>query len=325
MEEVKKQFLKFLYFLKAEKTRKIKFLLLTALFLLIPTQNYYAKLEIAEARPVIRKVNIDLPEISLYPINVKGEKTPGLTAYSAVVVDVDSKAVLFAKNPDWQLAPASTTKIMTALVALEYYQLDNILVVKNLFNLGQIMGLRENEKMTFENLLYGLLVQSGNDAAFALANNYPGGVDQFINRMNQKAKELNLLNTSFKNPAGIDAYGHFTTVHDLAVLASWAMKNEVFAKIVATPTITITDTSGEIKHDLTNINQLVGKIAGVQGIKTGWTENAGECLIALTQRENKEVITVILASQDRFAETEMLIKWVFENFVWQPIDTTLEQ
>lgn len=321
MGQLQKQLLTFVNFIKLEKVRKIKFLLLVFFFLLLPTQSYYSQLKIASGDPVIRSVEVELPKIDLYPVNVREKPAPLLSAFSVLVIDVSSKTIILAKNPDYQLPPASTTKIMTGLVTLDQWPLDKVLEIKTVYRVGQTMDLEEEEKITVRNLLYGLLVQSGNDAAYALAENYPGGVSAFVKAMNNKGKELNLWQTNFRNPMGIDAYGHLTTVHDLAVLAAEAMNNKTFAQIVATSSIIVNDESGEIEHQLENINQLVGKVAGVKGVKTGWTENAGECLVAYTKRNKGEIITVVLGSEDRFQETQDLIEWVFGNFSWQPTNS----
>ncbi|MFC1711504.1 D-alanyl-D-alanine carboxypeptidase family protein [Patescibacteria group bacterium] len=313
----KKEFFKFFKFLKSKKQLRIKFILLILLFLIQPTQNFYSKLVLKSGRPVYRKIDIDLPEVSLYPVNITGKAPPYFSAQSAVIVDVPSMTVIFSKNPDTSLLPASTTKIMTALVALDHWQVNNVLEVKNVLQVGQTMKLVEGEKITVENLLYGLLVQSGNDAAYTLADNYPGGFDNFIKKMNEKSQELNLNSTFYLNPAGIEANGHLTTAHDLAILASYALKNEMIAKIVAIPSITVTDVSFQIQHELNNINQLVGKVPGVKGVKTGWTENAGECLVSYIERDEKQVLIVVLNSQDRFVDTTALINWVFNNFSWE--------
>lgn len=306
-------------FINRSRFGQINFWLIFLILLLLPMPLTYLDLEITPGRPVIRDLKIDFNEISSYPVNYIGQTAPWLSAVSALVIDVPSKTIIYAKNPDIQLLPASTTKIMTALVSLDYYQLSQILEVKNLKAEGQTMKLEEGEKLYVESLLYGLLVQSGNDAAEVLADNYSGGRENFIKAMNEKAKKLHLEKTNFINPTGIDEANHHTTVHDLAVLASEAMKNQIFSQIVATSEIEIMDTSGQKKHLLKNVNSLLGKVSGLQGIKTGWTESAGECLVAYTQRNNQKIITVILASQDRFGETTKLIDWVFGNFKWESI------
>ncbi|OGD53115.1 hypothetical protein A3J78_01455 [Candidatus Beckwithbacteria bacterium RBG_13_35_6] len=307
----------YLRFIMKDKQRRLNFILLSLIFIITPTQNYYAKLEIKPDRPVIREIDIELPNIQKLPINTTGIKVPYLTAKSIIALDVASKTLIFDKNPDAKIMPASTTKIMTALVSLEHWNLTDVLEVKNGFYIGQSMKLQKAEKITMESLLYGLLVASGNDAAYTLAENYPGGLKNFVDKMNEKNLKLNLNNTHFINPAGVEEEEHLTTAHDLAILASEAINNKTLLKIASTPEIVITDVSGEISHKLKNINELLGKIEGVKGLKTGWTEAAGECLITLVERDGNQVMFVVMNSQDRFGETIKLINWVFENFSWQ--------
>jgi D-alanyl-D-alanine carboxypeptidase (penicillin-binding protein 5/6) len=297
-------------------------------FFLFPGQNYYLVVQSDYKKVPTRWLNFELPSSSLYPVNFTGEKPPLLTARSVVVMDKNSSVVIYSKNENLWVLPASTVKIMTALVALDYYQPEDILMVGEVNDFGQTMKLKVGEKITVKNLLYGLLVASANDAALVLAQNYPGGEKAFITAMNRKAAALNLGNTYFANPTGLDSDKEgnlmtdfsYTTALDLARLAAEAFKNPLFSQIVQTEKITVTDVSGKISHQLFNINQLLGKIEGLKGGKTGWTQEAGECLVTYTEKENHGIITVVLGSKDRFGETEKLIKWVFENYRW--IDIT---
>lgn len=301
------------------------------LFFFFPGQNYYS-LASASFRPTeVRQTVLDLPPPALYPLNFSGQKPPALTAHSFVVLDKDSAVSMAAKNEKVSLLPASTIKIMTALVVLDNFRLDEILIVGRVDNLGQDMKLVEGEKITVRNLLYGLLVSSANDAALVLAQNYPGGEKAFVKAMNEKAFQLNLGNTYFANPTGLDSDQagkiltdfSYTTALDLARLSSWALKNPVFLEITATKKITVADVSGKIKHSLFSLNELLGRIEGLKGIKTGWTEDAGECLVAYTMRNGDGVITVVLGSQDRFGETAKLINWTFENHHWEDLISSI--
>lgn len=242
------------------------------------------------------------------------------TAYSAaaiVVQDVDSRRILFEQNPRTTLFPASTTKIMTALVALDFYSPEQIIVV-NQDDLadGQRMGLVVGEAITFQSLLYGLLIQSGNDAAMTLANHYEGGYHAFITAMNNKAAALHLDDTYYLNPIGFDAEGHTTTARDLAILASIAMENTTISQIVVLPQVTVTDVTGTTLHPLQTTNELIGELDGIKGLKTGWTENAGECLVTFIERDGHPVIIVVLNSADRFGDTRSLIDWVYSHHTW---------
>ena len=306
----------FINFLKSSKKLKTNFILAALVLVFLPSKNYYNSLHFNQTNPLVRSIGQPIMSLSKYPINHTGVQAPYLSARSAIVVDLDSKALLYQKNPDLKLLPASTTKIITALIALEEYDLDDVVTVNSVKVEGQTMELEFGEKITVENLLYGLLVQSGNDAAVALAQHYPGGEEEFIKAMNTKLKKLNLHDTQFQNPTGLDNYGHYTTVHDLSLLSAEALKNDTFKKIVNTPKITVTDTTREIEHELETINDLLGKIPGLKGIKTGWTELAGECLVTYTKRNSKEIIVVVLGSQDRFGESETLIDWSFTNHQW---------
>lgn len=304
------------------KLKKIKkeLILLALLFLFLPGENFYEKLRVRLKEPLVRETEISLPEFSDYPLKTTEKGVPFLTARAAMIVDVPSKVVLFDKNPNFPLHPASTTKIMTALIALENYQLDEVFPVPNLETIiGRNMALEKGEKMRVKDLLYGLLVQSANDAAYTLASNYPGGVEKFVEAMNQKAITLGLFKTRFVNTTGIDQADHYSTAYDLAHLAAYAVKKPLFLEMVGTQKITISDIENKQKHELENTNELIGKVEGLGGVKTGWTEGAGECLIAYVEREGRKIITVLLGSQDRFGETEKLIDWVFKNFLWQKI------
>lgn len=297
---------------------KVLFLLVFAgFFILMPWKT--GQLQFAgSGKPLLQFVPFVTPTPAPYPVN-RTNVYPGLevSAEGVVVYDVDSATTMYGRNAEESLSPASTTKIMTALVALDHYGLDDIVTVQTVANNGQVMGLVPGEQMTVENLLYGALVFSGNDAAWALAEHYPGGVDAFVGVMNAKAVALHLTHSHFTNPVGYDDPNHKMTATDLTRLAAFALTNKTIAKIVAIPQITISDVTYTHFHALTNVNQLLGKIPGVAGIKTGWTEEAGENLVTLIERNGHRVIIVVLKSQDRFKDTITLINWTFGNFDWQ--------
>ncbi len=260
-------------------------------------------------------VNITL-SASFYPENQNKSEPPPLSAKAALVWDLDSAVKLFAKNENQALPSASTTKIMTAVVAMDDFKPGQVLEVPKLSVEGQDIGLRTGEKMTIESLLFALLVASANDAAETIAANFSSGREAFIEKMNEKASELFLSKTSFVNPTGMDEDDQKTSVFDLVVLAKEALKNPFFSKAVSTQKIIVPGASGE-RHALFTINELLGKIKGVLGVKTGLTEEAGECLVTYVNREGKKLLIVVLGSEDRFGETEKLIAWTFENFTWE--------
>ena len=286
--------------------------------------NRVSRQSVSQQLPINALFTNELEEPTVTPIpNVsppvmKGEVAePVLSARSALVIDVASGEALFSKNSDLPLWPASTTKLMTALVVLDQYNLSDIITVENPVSQGRIMGLYAGEKISVNNLLFGMLIHSANDASYALADFYPEGRASFIAKMNQKAQELDLVNTHFSDPAGFDNDKQYSTATDLAELSLTALKNETIARIVSIPSITISDADYMMFHQLTNVNQLLGVVPGVAGVKTGYTENAKENLINLMKRDGHEILTVILGSDDRFGETQYLTEWAFANFSWE--------
>lgn len=243
---------------------------------------------------------------------------PIVSAQAVLAIDLTSGVTLYEKDPDKKLLPASTTKIITALVAMDYYYDDQILEVKDIKVEGQKMGLKEGEKITVGDLLAGLLVYSANDAAEVLAQNYGYGREDFIAAMNQKARDLHLDNSVFTNPTGLDTNGdHITsTARDLIRVSQVAMENPEFAGIVGTKEVTVKSVDGKIAHKLANLNELLGKVPGVLGVKTGWTESARENLVTYVERDGRKVMLAVLGSQDRFGETRELINWIFANYHW---------
>ena len=301
-------------------TLVISWLTIAALLFILPGQNYYQTLDLTPAELIISDYDYQLPPPELFPQLIStSQSPPRLSAHSAIVLDSDSAQVIYAKNTSTRLPPASTTKIMTALVALDEYALDDLVTVPNLNPDGRTIDLVPGEVLSVGNLITGMLVASGNDAALALAYHHPGGYQRFIALMNQKAQVFNLSDTRFTNPVGYDNPDHYTTVIDLARLSQIALKNPFFAQVVSTRQTTITDITGQLIHPLTNINLLLGQIQGLRGVKTGWTINAGECLVTSTLRENHDIIVVVLGSQNRFGETSQLINWAFANHVWVPM------
>lgn len=269
------------------------------------------------SRPFLRNADIKLPAISLYPQHI-GKQAPTLTARGIYIVDLDSMIPLLTKSPDMKLRPASTTKIMTALVALDAFGNNKVLTTKDANGaIGKAIHLKSGEQVTFENMLYGLLLESGNDAAYALAENYPGGYDAMVSAMNMKAKSLGMTDTHFKNVSGVDETGHETTVHDLAILTAEAIKNGQFAQVVGTKEKEIKSLDETVVHKLTNTNELLGAVPGVLGVKTGTTALAGQSLVTLVERNGHRVVLVVLGSQNRFSETKILINWVFQNHEWK--------
>ena len=306
-------------FFSVHKRRLIGFFLVAFLLFLFPSPNIYFQ-SVPKTTGVELSANFDLPKNPLLPIDNHTGQVPAIAAAGVLIKDIPSGMVLYAKNERVKFPPASTTKIMTALISLEKYHLDDVMTVKTIVNDGKKMGLVLGEQITVESLLYGALVHSANDAAYVLAENYPGGVAKFVEKMNEKAKQLNLSETHFANPIGFDDVNQYTTARDLAKLAQIALTDKIFSKIVGTKSITVSDVNFYNFHDLKNVNELLGKVAGVSGVKTGFTENAGEILVSEVKKQDRTVLFVVLKSGDRFGDTTRLIDWVFSNFTWVPIE-----
>lgn len=272
-----------------------------------------------EKREVYVLATNDAQASSVLRPQLKGVSVPfpSFTAKSYYAIDLDTGKELLQKNESEPALPASTTKMATALVALSYYNLEDVFTVDEVKIEGHKMGLVPGEQITVKNLLYGLLVFSGNDAAEVLAENYPGGRGNFIAAMNQLAKQLSLQNTHFTNPVGLDEYLHFSSAKDLVTIAEYGMKNPLFAQMVATKDYQITNVDGKIVHKVENTNELVNKMPGVVGVKTGWTENSGEDLVTLYEHNGHHVMLSVLGSSDRFGETETMLNWIFDNYEWR--------
>lgn len=232
-------------------------------------------------------------------------------------MDADSQVVLYSKNPDLRFSTASTTKIMTALTALQQFKLNDILTVKDASSEGVVLGLKTGEQITFENLLYGLLLPSANDVAKTIAQNYSKGERGFVNLMNENAAKFNLYNTHYEDPAGLLDEGDYTTPLDLARLASIAIQNSTFAGIVSTKQKTFIDLSGNT-YTVKNLNKLLG-VDGVDGIKTGYTEGAGQVLVTSKVEKDHTIIIVVMGSEDRFLDTEKLLTMISGNVTYLPI------
>lgn len=241
---------------------------------------------------------------------------PDLTAQGIFIVDLDSQVVLLAKQPNQRLRMASLTKIMTALVAMDLYDPGTLLKVKNGYlSVGAKAELIKGDVLTAQDALYALLVPSGNDAAVTLAENYPGGYQNFVYHMNLKTSQLGLKNTHFSNVSGVEGPDHFTSAYDISVIAQAALARPMFKNIVSTKKITIKSEKGNA-YPLVTTNVLLGK-PGILGVKTGWTPEAGECLVTYADRYTHPVLISLLGSNDRFGETEKLLDWVYSNFIWE--------
>lgn len=304
----------------------MRYYLLTLLLIVV---TIFSVMVIPSAATITEKAlsSIQIPEnnsnvavvqkVVLPPVS-QGLPGPMLSARSVLVKDLDTDTILFQKEVNIPVPIASTTKIMTALVGSEFFKQNSVLTVTQKSKVGGTeVGFVIGEDLSFRSVLYAMLLNSGNDAAFTIAENYPGGVLSFVSTMNKKAQELGLRNTHFENPAGFDNPNHYASAADLAVITEEALKDQYLAKIFATKDTQVLSLDKKYKHDLHNLNKLLTSVPGVLGVKTGLTELAKENLVTLVERDNHRILTVVLGSDDRFGDSTKLIEWSFQNYIWK--------
>lgn len=240
-----------------------------------------------------------------------------VSARNAIALDSKTKQVLFEQNADEIVPMASTTKILTALVAITHGDLDReVTISKNAASIrGSKVGYVAGEKIRLRELLYGLMYKSGNDAAIAIAEDIGGSVEGFAKIMNDYAISLGLINSHFESPHGLDSPKHYTCAYDLALLTTKAMESELFCQICGTKSIT-RDTSS-FTRDYNNINKILYKIPEANGVKTGYTGQAGKCLVSSVKHEGRNIIIVVLNCSDRWNVTEKIYKYVADNYCFK--------
>ena len=246
----------------------------------------------------------------LAAVLLSNQPVSAISASNAIVVDAATGRVIYEKAPDKQVLIASTTKIMTALLICEQCNvLDRVSVPKQATGIeGSSMYLREGEILTVQDLLYGLMLRSGNDAAVALAIYCAGTVEGFAELMNDKARVLGMDNTHFVNPNGLDAPGHYSTARDMAKLAAYAMENPIFYQTVSTKSVRIGERS------LQNHNKLLWRVEGADGVKTGYTKAAGRILVSSATREGRRIIVVTMNDPNDWKDHAALLESGFSRF-----------
>lgn len=248
----------------------------------------------------------------------KMQLPPEIVGQAGLVMDVLTGKVLYEKNAHSPFEPASTTKIMTAILALEKGNLSDIVVTSEEPPRvdGSRIYLEEGEKLTLEQMLYGMMLNSGNDAAVAIAEHIGGDIESFVKMMNAKAREIGAYHTTFVNPSGLPDEGHLTTAYDLALISRYALLNlPEFRKIVSTKTLEIPWQAEEWDRQLINLNKLLWNYEGADGVKTGYTSTAGRTLVASATRDGWQLISVVLKSDANiWSDSMALLDYGFENF-----------
>lgn len=293
-------------------TKKLKISVLLIIFIVILTNNIcFANIDDDEVIDIneIKKQTVETASITL--------EEPKLNSKIGLVFDRNSKTILYEKNGLKQVPMASTTKIMTAIVVLENANLNDIVTIskKAAGTGGSRLGLKTNDKITVHDLLYGLMLKSGNDAAVALAEHVGGEIEGFAELMNEKAQILGLVNSHFVTPHGLDQEKHYTTAYELACMADYALNIPKFREIVNSKSYNITINARSSL--IGNTNELLGSMLGVYGVKTGFTNGAGRCLVTACKRNELDTITVVLAAntkRDRTLDSIKLIEFANKNY-----------
>lgn len=263
---------------------------------------------ISPSKEVKAEVNVNKPQKPLY-----------VSARTAIAMDAESKIVLYEKNSHDIVAMASTTKIITALVALKYGELDKKVEIssKAASIHGSTVGYKKGEMISIKELLYGLMFRSGNDAAIAIAEGIGGSVEEFLNLMNEYGKEIGLIDSSFQSPHGLDSEKHYSTAYDLAIATAKAKEIKFFNDIVSDKDIDAKEMG--FTRSYHNINKLLWQIPEANGVKTGYTGNAGKCLVSSVQYNGRDIIIVVLNCVERWKETKRIYDYVVENYEYKNI------
>lgn len=310
---------------KVQKKRSsiIRWISLIVLCICIYQTNYvFANLEDNET------INIETIKEEVIETSTTLDDDLNLNSRIALIYDRASGRILYEKNGNKQTPMASTTKIMTAIVVLENSNLTDVVTIdsKAAGIGGSRLGLKKNDKITVNDLLYGLMLRSGNDAAIALAIHVGGSVSGFAEMMNQKAIKLGLTNSHFVVPHGLDMQEHYTTAYELAKMADYALNIPKLKEIVGTKSYTVT-INGQAKT-ISNTNELLGNLYGVYGVKTGFTNGAGRCLVTACKRENLDIITVVLGADTkkiRTSDSMKLIEYANKNYQMINIKTKVKE
>lgn len=257
--------------------------------------------------------------LMLLPIHsLKVDAAPEIStsAKGTSLIDVESGRILYSHEGDTEMRIASLTKIMTAIVAIEHGNLSDVVTVSKraVGKEGSSIYLQLGEKMSLTNLLYGLMLRSGNDAATAIAEHVGGSEAGFVLLMNEKAEQIGLTHTQFRNPHGLDEEGHYSTPNDLAVLTAYALKNRVFAEIVKTKDKQVPNPHEKWNYSWHNKNKMLNMYDGADGVKTGYTKKALRCLVSSATRNKQQLVAVTLNDGDDWRDHKHLLDWGFKHF-----------
>lgn len=264
--------------------------------------------------------------VALYPSqSVKAQENLGLSAQASVVIEANSGRIIYGNNQDERLSMASTTKIMTSLLALENCELDiEFCVTDKMVQVeGTSMGLVDGDYVTMRAIVYGMLLQSGNDAANVAAYMMSGSIEEFSKLMNERASRIGMKNTNFVTPSGLDAEDHYSTAYDMALLGAEAIKNDDFAEICSTKSASVSYGNPAYKRTLSNHNKFLSQYEGAFGIKTGFTKKSGRCLVTAVERNGITLVAVTLNAPDDWNDHAKLYDYAFSKVELYNLDADL--
>lgn len=294
--------------------KNVKKAILMISIMLLTTQSfmYYPKAYVEDDIET-EEETMDFDEYEIDDVNNTQVDPNGklrVSAHNAIAIDAETREVLFDQKGYEVVAMASTTKILTSLVAISYGDLDRkVTISKNAASIrGSTVGYRAGDEIAMRELLFGLMFKSGNDAAIAIAEDIGGTIENFANIMNDFSRSLGLLNSHFESPHGLDSAKHYSSAYDLAILTSKAMENEIFREICGEKTVS--KEKYNFTREYNNINKILWQIPGANGVKTGYTGQAGKCLVSSVNHEGRNIIMVVLDCPDRWNQTAKIFKEV---------------
>lgn len=260
---------------------------------------------------LLKKIIFSLFFLYLFSFSAFAAGEPEISAQSAVVINAETKEIIYEKNAHTQRSMASTTKIMTSLIAIESGELGCVVTAENFAAEGTSIGLKDGYKLTLQDLVYGMLLESGNDAARLTANFLAGNEEKFAKLMNNKAKQIGMTSTNFVTASGLDSELHYSTAYDMALLGAYAVSNPTFKEICSTKRITVDFIEPKISYTYSNHNKLLSSCEGVFGIKTGFTKKSGRCLVSACERDGVTLVCVTLKAPNDWKDHSLLYDYCY--------------
>ena len=268
---------------------------------------------------LLKKLLLSLFLVLFFSFNVYSADIPSLSAQSAILINADTKEIIYEKNAYQRRSMASTTKIMTSILAIESGRLNEVVTAENMSAEGSSIGLKTGNKLTLETLVWGMLLESGNDAAKLTANYIAGSEEAFAKLMNDKSVAIGMTDTNFVTASGLDDSRHYSTAFDMALLGAYAIKNPIFSEMCSAKVKTVDFIEPDISLTFSNHNRLLSMYDGVFGVKTGFTKKSGRCLVSACSRDGVNFVAVTLNAGDDWNDHIKLYDYGFENLRYEDV------